>query len=172
MCSPFEGAIRQYVRGQLAGEDLRRLQMHFQLCGVCRHQANVLRWRSMESGFSDILSVAEPAQSPLPETHARKANPAPPPAKQPPMSMLRALAIGATAGLALTLLLASFVPSVFSIERSQSNIEFRHLNGRVPQDPKPASNKTRRAAKARHAEPITMKLLTDDPDIVIHWTVE
>jgi hypothetical protein len=184
MCSPFEAAIHQYVNGQLGGEELRRLQLHFQVCGVCRHGANVLRWRSMESGSDEIAPVVGAIQ-PEPEPLKIQAQPPSvrqqPPVQQhpkrPPMSMMRALLVGAAAGLAISLLLAPFVPSLFSVERTHSNIEFRHLNGRMEETAKGKANSRRKTKPAPQktsnpADPITMKLLTDDPDIVIHWTVE
>jgi hypothetical protein len=175
MCPPFEAAIHQYVKGQLTGEDLRKLQLHFQVCGVCRYQVNQLRWRSMDGGTIADIAPQQPLPAPpepKPDLLRQRMAERPAPQKRQ-MSLGRAVLIGVAVGVGLTMLLAPFVPSVFSVERSRSNIELRHMNGRVKEPSKPTARRQKKQADpAKPGEPMTMKLLTDDPDIVIHWMVE
>jgi len=160
-CGRFESMIALDVEGDLPVRQAMRLAQHLENCADCRQFAEEMR--ASQAWWKSIRREAPPA-SVLAEVRWRK------PGRMIPWPFLRWVPLAVTAGLFLAMLAGmmsrrpELVPPKLQIAAAvpmPPTLPVVRVNPPVrkrPPKPKP--------------EPLLVKLVTDDPEVVIYWLVD
>jgi hypothetical protein len=160
-CGRYESMIALDVEGDLSARHAARLALHLESCAGCRLFAEEMResqtwWKS--------LKLETPPSSVVTEVRWQK------PRRIIPWPFLRWASLAVTAGFLLAMLagVVSRRP-----ELVPPKVEVATAKVAPPSAPavgvKASVRKRRRAPKP---EPLFVKLVTDDPEVVIYWLVD
>ena len=160
-CGRFESMIALDVEGDLPVRQAARLSHHLEICAGCRQFAEEMR--ESQAWWKSLKLEAAP-ESILTEVRWRK------PGRKIPWPFLRWAPLAVTAGLFLAMLaeVISRRP-----ELAPPKLEIAVANAIPPATP--AARASASVRKRRHApkpEPLLVKLVTDDPEVVIYWLVD
>ena len=142
MCPQFESSVIAYLQGELSGEDRRRTEMHLQLCESCYRRSRQVRMR--EEGAASAGMV------------------------------FRGALAGALTGLLVVLFMWQ-LPQFGEDAKARAAPKtepYRAMPYRgviTPADFDGPELEQPAPVRKIKAEPVPVKLLTDDPDVVIYW---
>ena len=160
-CGRFESMIALDVEGDLPVRHAARLAGHLESCAGCRQFAEEMR--ESQAWWKSVRQEAPPA-SVVTEVRWQK------PRRPMPWTFWRWAPLAATAGLFLAMLAGVVLrrpePALPKLEIAAAKV----IPPAVPvARVNPPVRKRRRAPKP---EPLLVKLVTDDPEVVIYWLVD
>jgi hypothetical protein len=160
-CDRFESMIALDVEGDLPVRQVIRLAQHLEICVGCRQFAEEMResqawWKS--------LKLEAPPESVVAEVRWPK------PGRTIPWPFLRWAPLAVTAGLFLAML-ADVV--LRRPDLAPPKLEIATVNAIPPTVPVArVIAPVRKRPRAPKPEPFLVKLVTDDPEVVIYWLVD
>ena len=160
-CGRFENMIALDVEGDLPVRQAARLTQHLEICAGCRQFAEEIResqawWKS--------LKLEAPPASVVAEVRWQK------PGQTIPWPWLRWAPLAVTAGLFLAMLaeVVSRRPDLVP-----PKLKIAVVNAIPPAVPVArAIAPVRKRRRSPKPEPFLVKLVTDDPEVVIYWLVD
>jgi hypothetical protein len=160
-CGRFESMIALDVEGDLPMRQAARLAQHLAICAGCRQFAEEI----LESqAWMKSLRLEAPPASVMVEVRRQR------PGRTVPWPFLRWAPLAVTAGLFLAML-----PDVVSRrpELAPPKLEIATVNAIPPAAPVArVIAPVRKRRRAPKPEPLLVKLVTDDPEVVIYWLVD
>jgi hypothetical protein len=160
-CGRFESLIALDVEGDLPARRATRLARHLEGCAGCRQFAEEMR---ESQAWWKLLKLEAPPASVVADVRWPK------PGRTRHWPWMSWAPLAATAGL----LLAVMAPLISRRpELAPPKLEIAMRNVEPPTMPAArAKAPVRKRRRAPKAEPLLVKLVTDDPQVVIYWLVE
>ena len=185
-CGDFEKLIALDVEGDLAAPQAERVTAHLEACRTCRKFQE--RLRASQAMFKSVAQEA-PDEATLQAVRRGVLNRLP--AERTPLAFPLwqfAVGVGVTAILILALVMhrrPTPAPSPISASTTESKPTLEVARTSPPTAPAPLRRRARSegaakfhaasrrsAASAERGEPLTVKLITGNPNIIIYWQVE